>query len=63
MGEAAQSSVNYITNESGKKISVILPIKDYLQMVEDLHDLAVIAERKEEGTISLADLKKQLSII
>ena len=57
------SSVHFITNESGEKISVVLPIDEYKKMIEDLHDLAVIAQRNDEGTISLADMKKQLTSV
>ena len=57
------SSVHFITNESGEKISVVLPIDEYKKMIEDLHDLAVIAQRKDEGTISLADMKKELTSV
>ena len=63
MGETVHSSVHFITNESGEKISVVLPIDEYKKMIEDLHDLAVIAQRKDEGTISLADMKKQLTSV
>ncbi|NLL09919.1 MAG: hypothetical protein GX268_03320 [Methanomicrobiales archaeon] len=52
--------IQYITSESGEKISVILPIEEYNKMIEDLHDLAVIAERKNENTFSLSDMKKLL---
>ncbi len=46
MGETVHSPVHFITNESGEKISVVLPIDEYKKMIEDLHDLAVIAQRK-----------------
>jgi hypothetical protein len=29
-------------------------------MKEDLHDLAIVAERRDEGTIGLAELKKRM---
>jgi hypothetical protein len=38
--------------------SVILSFKDYEEHFEDIHDLAIIAERKKEPAIGLADLKK-----
>ena len=37
-----------------------MPIKAYTELLEDLHDLAVIASRKDEGSISLDELKKRL---
>lgn len=50
----------FIVDESGVKRAVILPIEDYEELLEDIHDLAVIAERKEEPTISFEELKKRL---
>jgi hypothetical protein len=52
----------YVTNHSGKKISVILSIAEFNELIEDLKDLAIVAKRREEPTIShkklLAELKK-----
>lgn len=50
----------FIVDESGVKRAVILPVKDYEELLEDIHDLAVIAERKDEPTISFEELKKRL---
>jgi hypothetical protein len=41
----------YITDESGKKTAVILPIEEFEELLEDLQDLAVLAERRDEPTI------------
>lgn len=43
----------YLVDASGKKTGVILSLKRYQQLLEDIHDLAVVAERRDEGTISL----------
>jgi hypothetical protein len=37
---------------------VILSIELYEQMLEDIHDLAIVAERRSESSISLAEIKK-----
>jgi len=50
----------YIVDESGQKTDIILPVDEYEELLEDLHDLAVIAERKNESTISFEELKKRL---
>jgi PHD/YefM family antitoxin component YafN of YafNO toxin-antitoxin module len=52
------SAVQFLTNEKGKKTAVVLPIEDYEKLQEDLDDLAVIAERRDEETISHAEFKK-----
>ena len=43
----------YVVDENGNKISVILPFSEYQQMLKDLHDLTVIAERKCENAFSV----------
>lgn len=53
----------FIIDESGKKKAVISPIEDYEELLEDIHDLAVIAERKEEPTASFDELKKRLKAV
>ncbi|MEW6616557.1 MAG: hypothetical protein AB1401_13965 [Thermodesulfobacteriota bacterium] len=53
-------NTQFIVNESGRKTAVILPVEDYEELLEDIHDLAIIAERKDEPVISLAELKKRL---
>jgi len=35
-------------NQNGKKTEVILSMKEYTKLIEDLHDLAVIAVRCDE---------------
>jgi PHD/YefM family antitoxin component YafN of YafNO toxin-antitoxin module len=47
-------------DEKGKKTAVILSIEKYEELLEDLHDLSVIAERQYEPTIAFEDLKKEL---
>ncbi len=50
----------YVVDENGNKVAVILPLTEYQHLKEDLHDLAMVAERRDEGTISLAELKKRV---
>ena len=50
----------YVTDTRGKKMGVILSLKRYQQLMEDLHDLAIVAERREEKPISLEDMKRRL---
>ena len=46
------NSVQFVTNDSGQKTAVVLPIADYERLMEDLGDYAVIADRLKEPTIS-----------
>ena len=52
--------VQYITNETGERSSVILSIEDFETLLEDLEDLAMIAGRRDEPTISHQELKAEL---
>ena len=50
----------YVVNENGEKVAIILPIEEYEKMKEDLHDLAIVAERRNEKIISFEGLKRKL---
>jgi len=56
----AKTKGQYIIDDKGKKTAVILPIGEYEELLEGLHDLAVIAERKNELEVSFNDIKKRL---
>jgi hypothetical protein len=49
----------YIVDEHGNKTSVVLPVEEYDRLI-DLHDLAVVAERRQEGSFGLEELKAKL---
>jgi PHD/YefM family antitoxin component YafN of YafNO toxin-antitoxin module len=51
----------YVVDGKGKRTAVIISARKYKRLMEDLHDLAVVAQRREEKSISLATLKKRLS--
>ena len=53
-------NARYITAEDGSRTDVVLPVADYEALMEDLQDLAVIAERREESTDSLEEVKERL---
>ena len=50
----------FIIDEKGKKTAAILPIEEYEELLEDFHDLAVVAERRDESTITFEELKERL---
>jgi PHD/YefM family antitoxin component YafN of YafNO toxin-antitoxin module len=54
------SRAQYVVDSKGKRTGVILSLKQYEKLQEDLHDLAVIAERRDEQPISLEELKRRL---
>ena len=50
----------YIIDENGKKTAVVLPVEEYEELLEDIHDLAIIAERQDEPVLDFDALKKKL---
>lgn len=50
----------YVINENGKRTAVLLSLEAYRKLMEDLHDLAVVAERKTEKVMSISELKRRL---
>ena len=50
----------FVVDSNGKKTAVILSLKRYEELMEDLHDLAVVAERRAERPISIEDMKRRL---
>jgi hypothetical protein len=61
-GHSMKSTLHphYITDESGKKMSVVLSIDEYETLLEDIADLVLVAERRDEPTISHEDLEAKL---
>jgi len=54
------ASEQYVVDSDGRKMAVLLSLEQYEKLMEDLHDLAVVAERREEKAISLPELKRRL---
>jgi len=50
----------YVIDDNGKKTGVILPPERYEKLLADLHDLAVVAERREENPITMDEMKRRL---
>ena len=51
---------HYVVDANGRKTAVLLSLEQYERLLEDLHDLAKVAERRDEKTISLDELKRRL---
>lgn len=60
MVDLKQIEVQYITNQSGEKTAVILSLANFRDLIEDLEDLALAAERRDEPTISHTELLNEL---
>ena len=60
MNTLKELNPQFITNEAGEKISVVLPMDKFQELLEDIEDLAAIAERREEPTIPHDEVIKEL---
>ena len=58
----ARLKKGYLTDEKGRKTAVVLPIREYEELLEDLEDLAIIAERKDEPTEPLEAVAERLEM-
>lgn len=50
----------FVVNERGERVSVVLPLAEYEELLEDLEDLARVAERRDEPTITHDELIARL---
>jgi PHD/YefM family antitoxin component YafN of YafNO toxin-antitoxin module len=50
----------YIVDETGKRVSVVLPVDEYEALMEDMADLGALAERRTEETIEHARVLERL---
>ncbi|MDT3739864.1 MAG: hypothetical protein RO257_10245 [Candidatus Kapabacteria bacterium] len=53
--------VKYITNEIGEKTDVVMSFSDYLDILEEIDDLRVIAERKSDILIEHSLVKTMIN--
>jgi hypothetical protein len=55
-----ETAAEYVVDKKGQKKGVLLSIDQYEKLLEDLHDLTVIAGRKNEKAVSLGKMLKNL---
>ncbi len=60
MLNVADIHAEYVTDINGVKKSVILPLTDFYTLLEDLEDLAAVAERKDEPTVTHEQVIEEL---
>jgi len=53
-------SLQYLTDEAGMKTAVVLSIADYEKLLEDLDDLSVLADRRNEPSIPHDQFRAEL---
>jgi PHD/YefM family antitoxin component YafN of YafNO toxin-antitoxin module len=52
--------VQYVVTDTGERVSVVLPVEDYEELLEDLADLAAIAERRTDETVDHSKVIERL---
>ena len=50
----------FVVDADGRKTAVVIPIGRFERLMEDIHDLAIVAERRNEKAISFDAMKKRL---
>jgi hypothetical protein len=53
-------SPKFVINEAGKKSMVLLRMDVFENLIEDLHDLAIVAERREAKRSSYEEFRTEL---
>jgi len=61
MTDMKENNLQYVTNQAGEKTAVILPIREFEELLEDLQDLAAVAERRTEPTVSHDEVLAELN--
>lgn len=51
------SQQQFVVDAEGRKTGVLLSLKQYEKLREGLHDLAIVAKRRDEQPISLDEIK------
>ena len=52
--------IQFVVNERGKKMAVVIDLKTHSELWEDFYDAAVAHERQSEPRETLEDVKKRL---
>jgi PHD/YefM family antitoxin component YafN of YafNO toxin-antitoxin module len=60
MSTAEELHPEFVLDVNGNKKAVLLPIEEYEELLEDLSDLAVAAERRNENTVNHEQLLEEL---
>lgn len=53
-------TTQFLTDQAGKRMAVVLPVEDYNELMEDVSDLAAVAERRNEDRMTLEQVKQRL---
>ena len=54
------TATQFSTDSKGERVAAVIPIDEYQALLEDLQDLAVVAERRNEPRVSLDEVERRL---
>ncbi len=60
MTNGPELNPRFVTDAQGQRTAVILPIEEYDQLLEDIADLTVVAQRGDEPSIPHEKLVEEL---
>ena len=52
--------INFVTNDENRKVAVLIDLKEHGDLWEDFYDGLIAEQRKDDGLISLEQLKQEL---
>jgi PHD/YefM family antitoxin component YafN of YafNO toxin-antitoxin module len=53
-------TTQFLTDQEGKRVAVVLPVEEFDELMEDVSDLAAVAERRDEERFTLDQVKQRL---
>ena len=53
-------TTQFLTDQEGKRVAVVLPVEEFDELMEDVSDLAAVAERRNEERFTLDQVKQRL---
>lgn len=56
----AQSKKQFLVDENGEKTAVLLPVKEYEALMENIQDLAITADPRDEPRMPIDGVKERL---
>jgi len=56
-----EKNTKFLVDKNGKRTHAVLTLKDYEEIMSDLYGLAITISRRDEGSISITEMKKRLS--
>ncbi len=54
------NGINFIIDDDGKKIAVLIDLKRHKEIWEDFYDCLLVEERKYEPTKSLKEIEREI---